>query len=101
MGIREDGPAGKPPLEFGYVFNGVVTNVRAYPARRLVAAGYSDGTVLIGDILKGDALIAKGKGGGAVTALDWSPDGRTAVAGTEEGQLPIMESKDEPRSSSS
>ena len=91
-----DGPAGKPPLEFGYVFNGLVTNVRAHPAGHLVAAGYSDGTVLIGDILKGDAIIAKGKGGGAVTALDWSPDGRMIVAGTEEGCLPIMELRDEP-----
>ena len=96
-----DGPAGKPPLEFGYVFDGVVTNVRAHPARRLVAAGFSDGTILIGDILKGDALIAKGKGGGAVTALDWSADGRTIAAGTENGQLPIMVLSDEPTSSSS
>ncbi len=79
------GPEGKPPLEFGYVFEGVVTSVAAHPTEKSVAAGYSDGTVLIGDIASGDAIIAKPPGGGPVTAMAWSKDGAVLLAGTEDG----------------
>jgi len=88
--FTDGGPQGKPPLELGYVFNGTVTNVAAHPLRRTVAGGYNDGTVLIGDIVKGDALIAKPAGGGAVTCQAWAPDGRCLVAGTEDGLFAVM-----------
>ena len=81
------GPEGKPPLEFGYVFEGIVTRVAAHPFERSVAGGYSDGTVLIGDIASGDAIIAKTPSGGAVTAAAWSPDGAVLLAGTEDGDI--------------
>jgi WD40 repeat protein len=82
-----DGPEGKPPLEFGYVFEGTVTCVAAHPTERSVAGGYSDGTVLIGDIASGDAIIAKTPGGGAVTVIAWSPNGALLCAGTEQGDI--------------
>lgn len=88
--FADGGPRGRTPLELGYVFNGVVTNVACHPTDRRVAAGYSDGTVLIGDIVKGDAITAKAGGGGAVTSLSWSPDGETLIAGTEEGALSVL-----------
>lgn len=78
-------PSGKPPLEFGYVFNGTVTQVAAHPVEDCAAAGFDDGTVLIGDIAKGDAIIAKGPGGGPVSSLDWAPEGRSLAIGTEGG----------------
>ena len=81
------GPEGKPPLEFGYVFEGTVTCVAAHPFEKSVAGGYSDGTVLIGDIASGDAIIAKAPSGGAVTAIAWSPDGSILFAGTEQGEI--------------
>lgn len=86
----DGGPAGKPPLEFGHVFNGTVTHLATHPRFCQAAAGYSDGSVLIGDIRKGDAVIAKAPGGGAVTAIAWTRDGRHLAAGTEDGTLALM-----------
>ena len=84
------GPSGRPPLEFGYVFNGIVTQVAAHPAARVAAGGYDDGTVMIGAIETGDALIARKAGGGAVSALEWLPDGMTLIAGTERGLVSVI-----------
>ena len=81
------GPEAKPPLEFGYVFEGIATCVAAHPIEKAVAGGYSDGAVLIGDIASGDAIIAKAASAGAVTAAAWSPDGTLLYAGTEDGQI--------------
>lgn len=87
----EGGPAGRPPLEFGYVFNGVVTRVAAHPSARRAGAGYDEGTVLVGEIETGEAIIARPPGGGAVTALSWLPDGNALIAGTERGSVALME----------
>ena len=84
------GPAGKPPIELGYVFNGTATKVACHPSERTVAAGYDDGTVLIGDIASGEALVARPAGGGVITALAWTPDGLTLLAGTETGSVATM-----------
>ena len=83
-----EGPAGKPPIELGYV--GVVTQVACHPGAALVAAGYDDGTVLIGDIGNGEAMIAKPAGGGMTTSLSWTSDGSTLVSGTAEGLVSTM-----------
>lgn len=86
-----EGPSGKPPMEFGYVFNGVVTQVSAHPTKCIVAAGYNNGTVLIGSIEYSNAWIARPPGSGAVTALSWHPGGESVVAGTENGELTYMQ----------
>lgn len=87
----DGGPGGKPALELGFVFNGTVMRVAPHPAEDRVAAGYDDGTVLIGDIAGGDALIAKPPGGGPVSAIEWAPDGRSLAAGTQGGTLAIIQ----------
>lgn len=86
----DDGPGGKPVLELGYVFNGTVMQVAPHPTEERVAAGYDDGTVLIGDIVNGDALIAKPSGGGAVSCLEWAPDGKSLAVGTREGTFAVI-----------
>lgn len=88
-----DGPGGKPALELGFVFNGTVTQVAPHPTEEHVAAGYDDGTVLIGDIVGGDALIAKPAGGGAVSTIDWAPDGESLAVGTQGGVFAVIRLK--------
>ena len=84
------GPSGKPPLEFGYVYDGVVREVAAHPADHVVAGGYSDGTVLIGAIEQETAMIARPASGHAVTGLAWTADGATLVATDESGAVAVM-----------
>lgn len=87
------GPSGRAPLEFGYVYNGVVMQVAAHPSAVMVAAGYSDGTVMIGDIEQETAMIARPGGGKPIAGLAWSPDGRILVAADEAGSVAVMRLK--------
>ena len=80
--FADAGPAGKPPVEIGYVYDGTVTAVAANPVRTLVAGGYSTGSLLVGGVTKGEALMARASQGDAVTALAWTPDGGRLIAGT-------------------
>ena len=80
-------PSGKPPYEFGYSFQGIVTVVAAHPSEPIIAAGYNNGNVLIGRYLTGEAIIARAPLGIAISAMDWSTDGQYLFAGTEEGQF--------------
>lgn len=89
-----NGPSGKPPLEFGYVYNGIVMHVAAHPTDKVVAGGYSDGTVMIGNIEQETAMIARPGGGAAIAGLAWSPDGRLLVAADEQGALAVMRIKE-------
>ena len=70
-----------------------MTHLATHPTLCQAAAGYSDGSVLIGDIRRGDAVIAKAPGGGAVSAIAWAPDGRSLCAGTAGGTLALMQLK--------
>ncbi len=91
---EDDGPTGREPLEFGYVFNGIVTQVAAHPAERSVAGGYDDGTIFIGDIEKGEAITVRLGNGAQVTCLVWSPDGRTLIGGCENGELAVIHTQE-------
>jgi hypothetical protein len=84
------GPSGKAPLEFGYAFNGTVRQVAAHPTRHLVAGGYSDGTVLIGEIEQETAMIARPASGSLIAALAWTPDGTALVAVDDAGATALM-----------
>jgi WD40 repeat protein len=85
-----NGPSGRAPEEFGYVFNCVVTQVAAHPKTHVVAGGYNDGTVLIGHVTKGDAIIARGGDGAPITQLLWTPDGEMLIAATATGTVATM-----------
>ncbi len=84
------GPSGKPPLEFGYVYNGVVMQVAAHPKCLTVAGGYSDGTVLIGEIETETAVIARPGNGDAIAGLAWTADGRILVGVDVKGAVAVM-----------
>jgi WD40 repeat protein len=85
-----DGPSGTAPIEFGYVYDSLVCEVAAHPREPVVAAGYDNGSVLIGTLATGEALIARPAGGGRVTSLDWSPDGEALAVATESGALTLL-----------
>ena len=80
-------PSGKPPYEFGYVFQGIVTQVAAHPQQAIIAAGYNNGAILIGKYHSGSAIIARPPCGHFITALSWSIDGNYLYAGTDSGSF--------------
>jgi WD40 repeat protein len=88
--FENDGPGGTAPSEFGYVFNSMVTVVAAHPSERVVAGGYDNGTVLVGDVSTGEAMIARPAGGGKITGLSWTPGDQTLLGVTDAGTLAIM-----------
>jgi len=89
--FAEAGPGGRPPIEVGYVYDGLVTAVAANPARALVAGGYSNGSLLVGGVTKGEALLARGSEGDTITALSWLPHGDGLIAGTAAGHAIVVD----------
>lgn len=89
------GPAGRPPVEIGFVFGGIVCAVCTHPTKPLVAGGFTTGNVLIGAPGKGEAVVAKASDGDPVTCLAWSPSGRVLAAGTRGGKLSLFRLADE------
>jgi WD40 repeat protein len=93
--FADAGPAGKPPIEIGYVYNGLVTAVAANPVRALIAGGYSTGSLLLGGVVKGEALLARASQSDAITGLAWAPDGCRLIAGTAAGTAIIVDVPDD------
>ncbi|MEO8716168.1 MAG: WD40 repeat domain-containing protein [Acetobacteraceae bacterium] len=67
-----------------------VSRVASHPSVPMLAVGYGHGAVMLGQPGSEDALFAKAGGGGAVTALAFSPDGTLLAIGTEEGEAGIV-----------
>ncbi|ANW01707.1 WD40 repeat domain-containing protein [Bradyrhizobium icense] len=68
----------------------LVKTVDMHPERRLVAAGYGDGMVVVARIGEPDELVVKSPGGGAVQALQWSRDGQHLALGTSDGETALV-----------
>ncbi|RVC83585.1 WD40 repeat domain-containing protein [Mesorhizobium sp. M4A.F.Ca.ET.022.05.2.1] len=78
-GALETGRAGLVPVE----------TMAAHPQKRLVAAGYANGRITIAQIGARDELLVRPMGS-AVTALDWSGDGRHLAVGAVDGTVAIV-----------
>ena len=65
--------------------------VACHPKQDIVAAGYSDGMVLLVRIEDGAEILAKKPGESPVTALAWSADGTLLAFGTESGEAGIID----------
>ena len=85
------GPEGKPPLQFGEEGAGLITVVAAHPTAEYVAGGYDSGEVQVGDIKNKRSAVIRMVDGNAVTCLAWSPDGTHLAAGTENGDMIVMD----------
>ena len=68
----------------------LVEAVDMHPERRLVAAGYGDGMVVVARIGEPDELVVKPPGQGAIHALQWSRDGQHLAFGTGDGEVAIV-----------
>jgi WD40 repeat protein len=79
------GPMGKPPTELAGGDNVLCTTLACHPMHEAVAAGFSDGLVVLADIASQRILPISGTGRGRVSALAWSPDGTHLAIGTEQG----------------
>ena len=86
------GPMGKAPTELGGAAEGTLcTQVACHPQHEAVAAGFSDGIVLLADIPSGRILPVAGPGRGPVSALAWSGDGARLAFGTESGFAAVVD----------
>jgi WD40 repeat protein len=86
----KDGPMGKQPRLLAPSEHRVAV-VACHPRQDVVAAGYSDGTLLLVRIEDGAEILAKKPGDAPVTALAWSADGLLLAWGTESGEAGIID----------
>jgi WD40 repeat protein len=85
----KDGPMGKQPRLLAPSEHRVAV-VACHPRQDVVAAGYSDGVLLLVRIEDGAEILAKKPGDAPVTALAWSADGLLLAWGTESGEAGII-----------
>ena len=85
------GPMGKPPTELAGGDGVICTEIATHPAHEAVAAGFSDGLVVVADINTQRILPVAGTGRGPVSALAWSPDGTQLAFGSETGFAAVVD----------
>jgi WD40 repeat protein len=79
------GPMGKQATELAGGDNALCTMVACHPQQEAVAAGFSDGLVVVADIDSARVLPVAAPGRGPISALAWSFDGTHLAFGTEAG----------------
>lgn len=85
------GPMGKAPLEFGGAGGAPCTAVAGNPEMDVFAAGFEDGSVIVGQPGPRAAVLVAMGAGTPVTALCWNPDGDRLLAGTEDGDVYVAD----------
>ncbi len=86
------GPMGKQPTELAGGEEAVLcTAVACNPQNDAVAAGFSDGAVVVADVTSQRVLPVAGPGRGSVSALAWSSSGAHLAFGTERGFAAVID----------
>jgi WD40 repeat protein len=85
------GPMGKAPTELAGGDGVLCTYVACHPQHEAVAAGFSDGLVVLADIPSARILPVAAAGRGPVSALAWSADGARLAFGTEKGFAAVVD----------
>ena len=87
----KDGPMKKAPLECA-VRKAKITRVAFHPTSPLLAVGYEDGWVLLCRIADQAETLARRPDAdrSAVSALAWSPDGKSLLFGTAGGEAGLV-----------
>ena len=85
------GPMGKAPTELAGGDGVLCSRVAFHPQQEMVAAGFSDGLVVVADVASERILPMAAPGRGPVSALAWSPDGSRLAFGTETGFAALID----------
>ena len=80
-------PGDIPPVEIGYAHAHTVSTVAQIANHSRIAAGFTDGSVQIGEVRGGTAQIARPKGGAGITAIDAPSNSPLITYGTACGLL--------------
>lgn len=85
------GPMGKAPTELAGGDTAMCSFVACNPRHEAVAAGFSDGLVVLADIVTSRIVPVAAPGRGSVSAMAWSPDGAYLAFGTETGFAAVVD----------
>jgi len=87
----KDGPMGKEPRMLAPGQGETrVSAVACHPKQEIVAAGYSDGMVMLVRLADGALVLARRAAGSPVSALAWRGDGQMLAFGSEDGQAGLL-----------
>jgi WD40 repeat protein len=86
----KDGPMGKEPAMLAPL-QARVSAVACHPRHDVMAAGYSDGTVLMIRLEDGAEILVRRRGNAAVSGLAWSARGAQLAFATENGDAGMVE----------
>ena len=85
----KDGPMGKEPAMLAPL-QARVSAVACHPKQDILAAGYSDGTVLMVRLNDGAEILVRRQGAEAVAALAWNAKGTLLAFATEDGDAGLL-----------
>jgi WD40 repeat protein len=85
----KDGPMGKEPAMLAPL-QARVTMVACHPKQDIVAAGYSDGTILMVRMHDGAEILVRRNGTAPVAALAWNVGGTLLAFADEEGDAGLL-----------
>jgi WD40 repeat protein len=86
----KDGPMGKEPAMLAPL-QARVSAVACHPKQDILAAGYSDGTVLMVRLEDGAEILVRRNGGAAVSGLAWNAKGTLLAFAAEDGDAGLLE----------
>ncbi|MGO8909656.1 MAG: WD40 repeat domain-containing protein [Bradyrhizobium sp.] len=85
----KDGPMGKEPAMLAPL-QARVTMVACHPRQDILAAGYSDGTILMVRLTDGAEILVRRNGGAPVAALAWNAKGTLLAFADETGDAGLL-----------
>jgi WD40 repeat protein len=86
----KDGPMGKEPAMLAPL-QARVSAVACHPKQDILAAGYSDGTVLMVRLEDGAEILVRRNGGATVSGLAWNAKGTLLAYAAEDGDAGMLE----------
>jgi WD40 repeat protein len=86
----KDGPMGKEPAMLAPL-QARVAAVACHPKQDILAAGYSDGTILMVRLTDGAEILVRRNGGAQVAGLSWNSKGTQLAFAAEDGEAGLLE----------